>query len=64
MDNFIRVTARAIADIGNLVKLVPAGGQTKTVASAKQYGGFVNEDWKKVGLDMKRDLIAYGRGKV
>lgn len=27
----------------------------------KQYGGFIKDDWKKVGKDLKLGIIDYGR---
>lgn len=61
---FIRLTSKAIADIGKVVNWQAGNSHEKELAPQKQYGGFIPDDWEKVGLDMKRGLISYGRGKV
>ncbi|MGU9984467.1 hypothetical protein [Limosilactobacillus fermentum] len=29
----------------------------------KTYGGFTNSDWEKIGNDMKRGLISFGKAR-
>lgn len=68
MQNFLNVTIKAINDFTILPNALgrafgsAMNNQCKTI-SKKTYGGFTDSDWGKVGNDMKRGLISFGKAR-
>ncbi|ESS02204.1 hypothetical protein FEZ37_10620 [Limosilactobacillus fermentum] len=67
MRNFVNVTIKTVNDIAMLpnilakaVNFVTHNGHKNI---SKTYGGFTNSDWGKVGNDMKRGLISFGKAR-
>lgn len=66
MQRFINLSVKTVADnVAEIPKKLFGfeNKKTNTILKSANYGGFVNEDWKKIGNDMKRGLIAFGRSK-
>lgn len=67
MQNFINSSIKVVtnmAEIPNaIVKTMRTSNSSSSVSKEKSYGGFTDEDWKKVGNDMKRGLIKFGQSR-
>lgn len=65
MHNFINLSIKIFTDIaeipGETLKLFI--GQKQKYQIEENYGGFTINDWKKIGNDMKRGLISFGKSK-
>ncbi len=67
MRNFVNITIKTVNDITMLPnilgKAVNSVIHTEYKNISKTYGGFTNSDWEKVGNDMKRGLISFGKAR-
>lgn len=67
MKSFVNVTIKTVNDIAMLpnilVKAVNSVIHNGYKDISKTYGGFTNSDWEKVGNDMKRGLISFGKAR-
>lgn len=65
--HFFNLTIKKINDLamfpnvlGRVVGIKP---KKLNETAVKTYGGFTNSGWQKVGNDMKRGLITFGKAK-
>lgn len=68
MQDFLNLTIKTVNDLAmlpNVFKKVLGIRSHKVPhkANSESYGGFVNSDWVKVGNDMKRGLISFGKAR-
>ncbi|RVU71239.1 MULTISPECIES: hypothetical protein [Lactobacillus] len=67
MQKFISSSVRIVTNIAEipneLLKSIRAPKIKPQIHEAKSYGGFTNDDWQKIGNDMKRGLIKFGQSR-
>lgn len=67
MREFFNVTIKTVNDIATLPnilgKVINSVAHDRCESISKTYGGFTNSDWTKVGNDMKRGLISFGKAR-
>ena len=65
MQNFVNTFAKAVVNVAEVPQVVLKLNRKTSLKSSKtnNYGGFTADDWKKVGMDMKRGLINFGQSK-
>ncbi|MGQ5708842.1 hypothetical protein [Lactobacillus sp. PSON] len=66
MQKFIDVSIKAVIDNIAEIPKVLFGSKAKKVKKTSHpinYGGFIAEDWKNVGTDMKRGLITFEKSR-
>lgn len=57
-------TANDLVMLSNTLGKVFRKSFSKIVRTKRQtYGGFTSSDWEKVGNDMKRGLISFGKAR-
>ncbi len=65
--HFFNLTIKKINDLAMFPNILGrvVGTEPKKLneTAVKAYGGFTNSDWQKVGNDMKRGLITFGKTK-
>lgn len=65
MQDFFNLTIKTVNDLimlPNILGKVIGVNHFKSHKPLNEtYGGFTNSDWKKVGNDMKRRLISFGK---
>lgn len=67
MQNFISSSMKVVANMAEIpnaiMKTIRTPDSKSQISKERNYGGFTNEDWKKVGNDMKRGLIKFGQSR-
>ncbi|MEK1435116.1 hypothetical protein HCZ13_03430 [Limosilactobacillus fermentum] len=67
MQDFFNITIKTVNDLAMLPSIFGKVIGVKTVKTHKTinktYGGFTNSDWEKIGNDMKRGLISFGKAR-
>ena len=66
MQKFLNISVKGVIDNIAEIPKVLFGSKNKSVKKTSHpinYGGFIAEDWKKVGTDMKRGLITFGKSR-
>lgn len=68
MQDFFNLTIKTVNDLAMLPNVfkkvlgIKQNGASRK-PGAKAYGGFVDSDWVKIGNDMKRGLISFGKAR-
>lgn len=65
MQDFINASIKVVTNVAEMPnELLKLMSPVKSKSNKSQnYGGFVDGDWYKVGNDMKRGLINFGKTK-
>lgn len=68
MQDFFNLTIKTVNDLAMLPnvfkKVLGVRSNSRSYKRAnKTYGGFADSDWAKIGNDMKRGLISFGKAR-
>lgn len=66
MQDFFNLTVKVVNDLAtlpNVFRKVLGVRSVSRKSANKTYGGFVDSDWVKIGNDMKRGLISFGKAR-